>query len=156
MNIFIPVFLTFKHISKRSHVSWFEKNFIIEFFIDTVWAKFYRLCIIITMLWVYQFIPDLTMLTLFQGHRCLRVTFLRFLSSVVSLVYCSWIHRKDQVQYALCDWCVFNLKRHNEHDFFFIFAQECELSEHLLFLIFFCFVFLIFCLLSLYWIEKGV
>ena len=50
---------------------------------------------------------------------------------------CGWyIKLKDQAQYALCDWCVF--KRHNRHDFFFFnFALKCELSEHLLFLLFY-------------------
>ena len=38
-------------------------------FTDTVPAIFFKLCIIITLLGVYQIILGLVTLTLFQGHR---------------------------------------------------------------------------------------
>ena len=36
---------------------WFHRNFIVGFFTNTVQARFFKFCIIITLLWVYQFIP---------------------------------------------------------------------------------------------------
>ena len=41
---------------------------IIGFFMNTVQARFFTFCIIITLLQVYQFIPGLMTLTLFQCH----------------------------------------------------------------------------------------
>ena len=82
----IPLFFTFAHIFKRNNwrVSWFDKNFVNCFFMDTVRARFFKLCIIITLLGVYQFIPDLMTMTFFQGNRCVKILdcklfFLRFL-----------------------------------------------------------------------------
>ena len=36
-------------------------------------ARVFKLCIIITLLWVYEFIPGLMTLTLFHGHRRVRI-----------------------------------------------------------------------------------
>ena len=46
------------HIFKgdNCHVSWFDKNFIVGAFTDTVRARFFKLCVIITLFGVYQFI----------------------------------------------------------------------------------------------------
>ena len=54
-------------------VSRFDRNFIFGFFTDTVHVRFLKLCIITTLLGVYQFIPDLMTLTVFQGHMCIRI-----------------------------------------------------------------------------------
>ena len=43
------------------------------FFRDTVQARFFKLCFIITLLWVCQFIPGFVTLTVFQGHRCVGI-----------------------------------------------------------------------------------
>ena len=60
------------HIFKGDnwYVSWFDRNFIVGFFMDTVQAEFFQLCTVITLLGVYQFIIGFMILTLFQGHRC--------------------------------------------------------------------------------------
>ena len=51
------------------HVSWFDKNFNVDFFVYTVQTTFFKLCKIITLLRVYEFVLDLITLTLLQGHR---------------------------------------------------------------------------------------
>ena len=65
----------------------FTSNSIVGSFMDTVQARFFKLCIIITLLGVYQFIPGLLTLTLFQGHGYVRIIksklVFRFLSTVV-------------------------------------------------------------------------
>ena len=72
--IFFFFFLISKIFSGDSwRVFWFDRNFIVGFFMDTLQARFFKLCIIIFLLWVYQFIPGLKTLTLFQGHRCVRI-----------------------------------------------------------------------------------
>ena len=48
-----------------------KKKKIFGFFTNT--SKFFKLCIIITLLGVYQLIPGLMTLTMLQGHRCVRV-----------------------------------------------------------------------------------
>ena len=85
------------------HVSWFDSNFYHWLITDTVQASFLfcflffsKLCIIVTLLGVYQFISGLMILTLFQGHRRVRTTncklFSRSLSTVVETLYGSYIH----------------------------------------------------------------
>ena len=37
----------------------------------------FKLCMIISLLWVYRFIPGLVTLTLFQGHKCVTVSIVR-------------------------------------------------------------------------------
>ena len=77
------------HTNSReiTDVSRFDKKFIVGFFTDTVQARFFKLCIIMTLFKVYQIIPGLMTLTLFQGHRCVRIIncklFSRFLSTIV-------------------------------------------------------------------------
>ena len=67
--------------------SWFDKNCMVCSFTDSVQARFVKHCIIITLLGVYQFKPSLMTLTLFQGHRCVRIMncklFFRVLPNVV-------------------------------------------------------------------------
>ena len=41
-------------------------------FLGTVQTRFFKLCII-TLRWVYQFVPGLMTLILLQGHRCVRI-----------------------------------------------------------------------------------
>ena len=55
------------------HVSWFDKNFNVDFFVYTVQTTFFKLCKIITLLRVYEFVLDLITLTLLQGHRYVRI-----------------------------------------------------------------------------------
>ena len=54
----------------QGHQTWYE-------FLDPKQghnkAKFFKLCIIIALLGVYGFMPSLMTLTLFQGHRCVRI-----------------------------------------------------------------------------------
>ena len=73
--------------------------YIDDFFTNTVQVKFAKLCFIITLLGVYQFIPGLMTMTLFQGQRFVRIVncklFSRFLPMVVSQLYGSCIHYKD-------------------------------------------------------------
>ena len=62
-----------------------------SFLADTVQAKFFKLCIFITLFGAYEFIPGLMTLALFQGHRCVRVIncnsfYFRFLSTVVCML----------------------------------------------------------------------
>ena len=65
------------------------KKIIIGSFPDTVQARFFKVCMFISLLGVYQFIPGLMTMTLFEGHRCVRiincklVCFFRFLSTIV-------------------------------------------------------------------------
>ena len=47
----------------------FRKNFNIAFFLDTVKARSFKLCMIITLLGVYIFIIGLMTMILFQSHR---------------------------------------------------------------------------------------
>ena len=60
-------------------------NFLVVFFTDTVLVRSFKLCIIITSLWIYQSVPGLMTLTLFQGHMCVRILhwklFFRFFPS---------------------------------------------------------------------------
>ena len=55
-------------------------------------SEVFKLCITTTLFGVYQFIPGLLTLTLFQGHRCVRnincKLFLRFLSTIASGTVC--------------------------------------------------------------------
>ena len=88
--------------------------------------------IIITLLGVYQLIPGLMALALFQGHRYVRIINCKFLFRFLStslMVHVYYKHWKDQEQYALCDWCVFT--SHNWHDLC-NFSRERESSERLL------------------------
>ena len=67
----IPLFYDFSNIFKGNNgpVSWFDKKFIVGFFMDTVQASFFfKLWIIITLLGVYQIVSGLITLTLFHGH----------------------------------------------------------------------------------------
>ena len=71
----IPLFLTLAHIQENitDVFSDLAKKFIVGFYTDAVQAKFFKLCIIMTLLGVYQFIPDFMNLTLIQGNRCVRI-----------------------------------------------------------------------------------
>ena len=76
MNIHTILLFSFcLHIFKGNNwcVSLVDTNFHVCFFTDTVQERFFKLCAIITLLGVYQFMPDLMILTLFQGHRCVRI-----------------------------------------------------------------------------------
>ena len=78
------------HVFKgdKLRVSLFHKHINIGFFLDTNELRSFKLCMSITLLGVYQFIPHLMTLTLFQGHRCVRIIkcklLFRFLSNVKS------------------------------------------------------------------------
>ena len=69
---------------------------------------FLKVCLIRTLLGVYQLTPGLMTLTLFQGTGGVRIInckfVFRFLSTVVYMLYGSYIHERDESQYALCDW----------------------------------------------------
>ena len=54
------------------HISSFETDFNVAFFTDTVKARSFKLCVIITLLRVYIFMAALMTLTLFEGHSCVR------------------------------------------------------------------------------------
>ena len=70
----VLLLLTFAFIQGDNwRVLWFDRNFIVSFFKDTVQARFFKLYIIKTLPGLYQFIPGLITLTLFQGHRCVRI-----------------------------------------------------------------------------------
>ena len=60
---------------------------VVGFFMDAVQGRFFKLCIIITLLGIYRFISGLMILTVFEGHRCVRIIngklFFRLLSSIV-------------------------------------------------------------------------
>ena len=58
------------HIFKgdKWHISWFDKHFIVDFFTDTVQVRLFKLLHDYNLLGVYQFIPDMMTLTLFQRH----------------------------------------------------------------------------------------
>ena len=43
------------------------------FIVDTIQARLFKLCAIMILLGVYQFIPALMTLTLFQDYRCVRI-----------------------------------------------------------------------------------
>ena len=64
--------LSFAHVQGRLlTIFLFEKkSFIIRFFSDIIKARFFKLCLIITLLGVYIVIVGLMTLTLFQGHWC--------------------------------------------------------------------------------------
>ena len=60
----------------------------LAFFVDTVYGRSLKLCTINTWLGVYQFIPGVMILTLFQGYSYVRTTNCKlfsnkFLSTVV-------------------------------------------------------------------------
>ena len=86
--------LIFKGDNRR--VSCFDKNFFVDFFMDSVQMNFFKRCIIVTLLRIYQFLPGLMTLTLFQDHRCVAIIncrlFYRFLSTVAQMLYGSYIH----------------------------------------------------------------
>ena len=113
INILFFFFLL-SHIFKGDswRVFMFNKKVIVGFFTYTVQARF-----VISMLRIYQFIPGLVTLTLFQCKGCVRIIngklFLCFLllSTIVQTLCGSYIHGKGQKQYVLHAWCV--LKRHN-------------------------------------------
>ena len=71
----IPAFFLLLHIFQGDNlcVSWFDKNFIVGFFTDTIQDFFFKLYIIIILLGIHQFMPGLMTLILFQGHRCFRI-----------------------------------------------------------------------------------
>ena len=70
----IPLFLTFCTYAKEIIVMFPDlTKTVVDFFMDAVQGRFFKLCIIITSLWVYQFTPCLMTLTLFQGHVCVRI-----------------------------------------------------------------------------------
>ena len=68
-------------------VSWLDESYYVGSFMNTVQSRFFKLCIIITLLGVCQCIPDLMTLSMFQGHRCVRIInhklCFRFLSTIV-------------------------------------------------------------------------
>ena len=77
------------------------QNLIVDVFHKHCSRKFFKLCIYINLLGIYQFIPGLMTLTLFlmtltffQGHRCVRILncklFFRFLSHVPETWYGSY------------------------------------------------------------------
>ena len=73
--------LTSTHIQQRFWcVFLFDKIFIIGSVTDTVQlqARFFKLCIIITVLLVHQFVPGLITLNLLQNHRCVRTINCKF------------------------------------------------------------------------------
>ena len=49
-----------------------KKIFNVSFFFDSIKARSFKLCIIITLLWLYIVLVGLVTLTLFQGHRFVR------------------------------------------------------------------------------------
>ena len=67
-------------------VSWFYKDFIVGYFMETVEARFFNLCCITTLLGVYQFIPSLITLTSFQGHR-----YVRIITNMIFFLFCTWM-----------------------------------------------------------------
>ena len=69
----IPLFLNF-HMFKgdNRHISSSEKNFNIGFFLDTIKARSFKLCMLISLLGVYIVLLGLITLILFQGHRYVR------------------------------------------------------------------------------------
>ena len=52
------------------HTSSFEKK--VCFFLDTIKARFFKLCLLITLLGIYVVILGVVTLSVFQGHRCVR------------------------------------------------------------------------------------
>ena len=50
----------------------FEKKKIVGFLSDSITARSFKLCMVITVLGVYIVIVNLMTLTLFQGHTCVR------------------------------------------------------------------------------------
>ena len=65
-------FLNILHKGDNRHISSFERREKRIFFLDTVKARSFWLCMIITLLGVYIFTVGLTTLTLFQDHRHVR------------------------------------------------------------------------------------
>ena len=63
------------HTFKRNNwsVSGVDKKKFHWLFHEHCQARFFKLCIIITLLGVYQFILGLMTLILFQGHKCVRI-----------------------------------------------------------------------------------
>ena len=112
----------------------FCKNFIIGFFMDTVHEFFFQLCLIITLLRVYQFVPGLMTLTLFQGHMCVRIircNFKNFFKSLVhhglKVVWFLHVYIKKTIHTSmLCRTGVY--LRDITNMFFLQFALECESS----------------------------
>ena len=73
----IPPFFTFTHIQGSKIVCFLiYKNSIVGSFTDTVQVRFFKPCIVMTLLGVSQLIPGLMILILFQGHRCVQIVFL--------------------------------------------------------------------------------
>ena len=111
--------LIFAHVQGRLlTISLFEKkSFIIRFFSD-IKARFFILCLIITLLGVYIVIVGLMTLTLFQGtgHRCVRTINYKFhgLDSC-PLLYCkvATYIQKDYAQYDLCNSGVYSREINN-------------------------------------------
>ena len=44
----------------------------LAFFSDVIKARSFKLCMVVTLLWIYIVIVSLMTLTLFQGYRCVR------------------------------------------------------------------------------------
>ena len=84
----IPHFL-FSHMFKRDnwHLKQKQKNFNVGVYSDTIKARSFKLCVIITLLGVYIVIIGLMTLTWFQGHKCVRNIICK--SRVWILVLCS-------------------------------------------------------------------
>ena len=130
----IPLFLTFAHILGRQltcFMIW--QNFIIGYITDTVQVRICKLCVIITLLGVSQFIPGLITLTSFQGHGVSESWTANFVLDFCppKFKYCMVTYIK-KIRHSMC--CVSDVWRYNWHDFF-NYALESESSERLLLLL---------------------
>ena len=65
-------------------------------FLDTVKSRSFKLCMVITLLGIYQFIPGLMTLTLFQGQR-----FGRIIKCKLLFLYIDFVHRSLNVVWFL-------------------------------------------------------
>ena len=116
-------------------------NFIAGFFTDTVQARFFNLCMIITLFGVYQFIPGLMILTLFQGHRFVKIiksNFLIFIfldSCQLWFKQCIVLAYMREIKDSML--CVTGVYLDITNPIFFNYALECELSECLSFCLLF-------------------
>ena len=73
----IPLFFIFLYLHMFKEMSDIfppltKKKINVAFFLDTIKARSFKLCMIIILLGVYIFIESLMTLTLFQGHRYVR------------------------------------------------------------------------------------
>ena len=131
----IPLFLTFAHILGRQltcFMIW--QNFIIGYITDTVQVRICKLCVIITLLGVSQFIPGLMTLALFQGHRVSELWTANFVLDFCpqQFKYCMGLTYINKIRHSML--CVSGAWRYNWH-YFFNYPLEWESSERLLFLL---------------------